>query len=183
MSLVTTFSVAVAAVAISNIPALMHAPSIGEYLARTDVLAVDSDSERWRTIMDGWHYWLEHPIFGHGIGAYVESQLADSGSYLVFHSVPVWLLAETGIVGLAVGLTAFGCLVMGARRLMRDPGSRAWGAGLLIALACWGAGNLVHDFAFQRTFWFVAAFAFGVSSVARSGAGQRDVPQLSEEKG
>lgn len=182
-SLVTTFGVVVAAVAISNIPALMHAPGIGEYLSRTDALAIDSDSERWQTITDGWHYWLERPIFGHGIGAYVEDQLADSGSYLVFHSVPIWLLAETGIVGLAVGLTAFGCLVLGARQLMRDSSGRAWGTGLLIALVCWGAGSLVHDFVFQRTFWFFVAFAFGVSSLARSGAGQRAAPRLSEEKG
>ena len=181
-SLVTTIGVAVAAAAISNIPALMDAPGIGEYRIRTDASAIGSDSERWRTIMDGWHFWLERPIFGHGIGAYVESQLADTGSYLVFHSVPIWLLAETGMVGLAVGLAAFGCFAMGARRLMRDPGSRAWGTGLLIALVCWGAGNLVHDFTFQRTFWFFVAFAFGVSSLARSGARQRGARQLSGEK-
>ena len=181
-SLVTTIGVAVAAAAIWNIPAIRHPTGIG-YAIRTDVLAIDSDSERWRTIMDGWHFWLERPIFGHGIGAYVESQLAETGSYLVFHSVPIWLLAETGMVGLAVGLAAFGCLVIGARRLMRDPRCRLWGVGLMMALICWGAGNLVHDFVFQRPFWFFTAFAFGAASVAQGTATRCAGAALSKETG
>ena len=182
-SLVVTVGLAIAAAAIVNLPVLGGASGTRAYPIRGSVFVVDSDSERWQTFVDGWYYWLERPIFGHGLGAYVENQLADSGHFLVFHSAPIWLMAEMGIVGLAVGLTAFGCLVVGAVRLMRDPDCRVWGAGLLMALICWGAGNLVHDFVFQRSFWFFAAFAFGASSVAQGTARQRAGHELSEETG
>ena len=142
----------------------------------------ESDSVRWQIFADGWQYWLERPLFGHGLGAYVERQLSESGHYQVFHSVPIWLMAEMGVVGLAAGLAAFGYLALGAWRLMRDPRSRNWGVGLVMALICWGAGNLVHDFAFQRLFWFFTAFAFGCSAAERGAARRRSATEPSGER-
>ena len=182
-ALVATVCVALAAVAILNIPVLDNAPGTGAFPIRGDHSVVGSDSVRWQTFADGWQYWIERPLFGHGLGAYVERQLAESGHYQVFHSVPIWLMAEMGAVGLAAGLAAFGCLALGAWRLMRDPRSRDWGVGLTMALICWGAANLVHDFAFQRLFWFFTAFAFGCSAAERGAARQRSGTEPSRERG
>ena len=175
-SLFAAVGVALVTAAIVSIPVLSDAPGTGVYPIRTSVFAADSDSERWQTIMDGYYLWIERPISGHGLGAYVESQLADPGQYQVFHSVPLWLMAEMGIIGLAVGLAAFGCLALSAHRLMRDPARGAWGVGLLMALICWGAANLVHDFAFQRSFWFFIALAFGLLPAADEADPQRTEP-------
>lgn len=180
--LVATVFVALAAAAIANIPLLDNAPGTGAFPIRGVQSVVGSDSVRWVTFADGWRYWLERPLFGHGLGAYVAGQLAEKGHYLVFHSVPIWLMAEMGAVGLATGLAAFGWLALGAWRLMRDPRSRDWGVGLVMALICWGAGNLVHDFAFQRLFWFFAAFAFGCAAAEHVAARRRFGTEPSRER-
>ena len=180
-SLVVAVSVALAAAAIVYMPVLDGASHAGARMIRSVESMVASDSPRWQGLADGWQYWIDRPIFGHGLGAYVERQLADSGDYLLFHSVPIWLMAEMGAVGLAAGLAAFGCLALGARRLMLDPRCRHWGVGLMMALICWGAANQVHDFAFQRSFWFFTAYAFGCSSAARRTARQCAGTGLSKE--
>ena len=186
-SLVVAIGVGLAAVAIMNIPvlkipdvkfldsdlplisalktklaAVQEIIGTGRLRLRSSVVAVGSDAQRWQTIVDGWHLWIERPIFGHGLGAYVQSQLSKSGTFVVFHSVPIWLMAEMGIIGLVVGVTAFVFLLSGAARLTRDPALRDWGVGLVMILICWGAATLVHDFTFQRVFWFFVGLAFGV---------------------
>ena len=166
-SLLAAFAVALAAIAIISLLALGGTSNAGDFpilgaLARPNA----SDSQRWQLFLDGWNLWLERPLIGHGLGAYVERQLAASGHYEVFHTVPIWLMAETGLIGLTVGLVSFVYLALDAHRLLRVPGCRAWGTGLLIALLCWGAANQVHDFVYQRTFWFLVAVAFGLGSIA-----------------
>ena len=158
--LVTVLGVVLAAIAIANIPVVGGAHGDGYIQIRTSVLDPISDPDRWQTFVDGWSLWLQSPIFGSGLGAYIEYQ--DTDRILVFHSVPLWMMAEMGFVGLAVGLAAFGCLALGAIRLTCNPHSRVWGIGLLMAWTCWGAGNLLHDFALQRSLWFLVALAFGV---------------------
>ena len=179
--LVTALSVAVgvavAAAAIVNAPSLIDAS--GDIWSRDSFLDLDSvlRSERWRTIGDGWHLWLDRPIFGQGLGAYVESRVAASEPVAVVHSVPIWLMAEMGLVGLVVGLGAFGCLALSACRLMRAPVHRAWGVGVFMALICWGAASLVHDLAFQRAFWFFLALALGFLP-SRKEPGLAESPRL-----
>ena len=174
MAALVAVGVAVAAVTIVALPSMMTALGLGDFddiWIRSTLAHRSSDLERWQTIVADWRMWLERPIFGHGLGAHVHSQLAETEAFVVFHSVPIWLMAEMGLVGLGVGVAAVAGLVLAALRMMRDsdPTRRAWGAGLLMALACWCAANLVHDFAFQRPFWFFVGLAFGLVP-ARDGA-------------
>ncbi|PJI43811.1 lysylphosphatidylglycerol synthase transmembrane domain-containing protein [Ferrovibrio sp.] len=126
----------------------------------TDLLQVNlerqsGDLERWTSITDGWAMWLERPIFGNGLGAYMHHYLSLTGGPLVIHSVPVWLLAETGLVGLAVVGGTFAALMVYAHRHIRHPDAAGWAVGLLIAMICIAAGAAVHDFFYQRSFWFL----------------------------
>ena len=160
-----------------KIDSVLEIPSAsGDIWIRTSVLHPVSETTRWQTYVDGWHLWTESPIFGQGLGAYVESQVAVAGPLLVHHSVPLWLMAEMGLIGLAVGIAVFGYLALSAIRLMRDPVHWAWGAGLLMVLLCWGAASQLHDFAFQRTFWFFIALAFGLSPAAWPADPRRSQP-------
>ena len=115
----------------------------------------DSDSERWLTVKDGIHMWLDHPIFGSGLGGYVHKQLELANNYIVIHSIPAWLLAETGLIGFIVLGAIFICLLIYAFNKLRKPDESAWGFGLLAILMCMGAAGLVHDFFYQRIFWFM----------------------------
>ena len=146
----------------SGLDSTGEAMSDGRLRLRTSIVVPGSDAQRWKTIVDGWQLWLERPVFGHGLGAYVHSQLSHSETLVVFHSVPVWLMAEMGIVGLILGTGAFVYLMWGAIQVLQDPTLRNWGIGLVMILVCWGAATLVHDYAYQRVFWFFLGLAYGV---------------------
>ena len=166
-SIASAAGVVLAAVAIVRLPVLGGAFGSGRIRIRESVLDPHSDAEHWQILVDGWNLWLERPIFGHGLGAYVESQLADTGQFQVFHSVPLWLMAEMGLVGLFVGLACCGWLALGACRMMRSPAHRAWGTGLMMVLICWSAGIMLHDLFYQRTFWFLVGLALGLPPTTR----------------
>ncbi|MCW0232984.1 MAG: flippase-like domain-containing protein [Ferrovibrio sp.] len=126
------------------------------------------DLERWTSILEGWDMWLESPLIGNGLGAYMQHRLATTGGALIIHSVPVWLLAETGLVGFCVVAGSFAGLLVYAWRLQARPTAAGWGAGLMIALVCIAAGSAVHDFFFQRSFWFLLGLFIAMPVVSKS---------------
>ncbi len=135
-------------------------------LTRTDALGLrimhaESEAERWRTIADGWHIFLDHPVFGSGLGGYMEQRLSLGREGDVIHSVPVWLLAETGVVGTALIIFLAWTIMREGWRLRSFSTTSPYGWGLLAAMAVMTAGGLVHDFFYQRIFWFL----FGIMAV------------------
>jgi hypothetical protein len=60
-----------------------------------------SRMEHLNSVLGGIDLFLKHPLVGAGLGAFMEAQI-KLGNPLVIHSTPVWLLAETGILGSAV---------------------------------------------------------------------------------
>ena len=119
--------------------------------------AASSDSERWRSIVLGWRMFLDHPLFGAGLGAFYASYLREHGHGLVIHSVPVWLLAETGIIGLLAFLLPFGAIVRAevARWGSTDP-SRVV---ILLSLTAFAVMGCVHELLYQRILWLVLGAA------------------------
>ena len=178
MSALAMTGVVLVAVTIASLPVLSDAPGSGYAQIRMSVLDRIFDPDLRQTYVDGWNLWLERPIFGHGLGAYIERQLAESGQFQVSRSVPLWLMVEMGIVGAAVGLACLGRLLLCAYRMMRAPSHQAWGAGLLMALLCWGVANLLHDFLVQRSFWFFVGLGFALLPTARRAQRDRDGPGM-----
>ncbi len=115
------------------------------------ILAEQSDSERWQSVVWGWQLWLHHPIFGGGLGAFVHDRVANGQSFLVIHSVPIWLLSDLGILGFALIASAFAVLLYCCLKHR----SNIWMSGTLILVSCYAIGGLVHDLFFQRVFWFL----------------------------
>jgi hypothetical protein len=114
--------------------------------------AVESDALRRESVLLGLRAWLQHPVFGGGLGTFLLGRETSGLQAVVIHSVPVWFLGEMGLVGLAAyAFFVASLLFSGVSALWRkDP--RA--TGLLIAVAVFGLMGLVHDLFFQRTFWF-----------------------------
>ncbi|MEK9970740.1 MAG: O-antigen ligase family protein, partial [Ferrovibrio sp.] len=138
-------------------------------LLQVNMQRQSGDLERWTSITEGWTMWLQNPLFGKGLGAFMNHYLTTTGGPLVIHSVPVWLLAETGLAGLLVVAGAFLALFLHALRHLRDPGMAGWAAGLLIAMVCISAGSIVHDFFFQRSFWFLLGLFAALPIIGRNG--------------
>lgn len=117
-------------------------------------------SERMITIRGGIELFLQHPVFGAGLGAFRHKLiLAASGIPLVIHSTYLWLLAELGILGFLV-FVAPAAFVLSSeiRRPVRDEASVV----LILCLVGFAAMSIPADMMYQRTFWLVcgAALAF-----------------------
>jgi O-antigen ligase len=112
--------------------------------------AVESDAQRWQSTVLGFQAWLKHPVFGNGLGAFLLDREAAGLPALVIHSVPVWFLAEMGVVGLAGYVFFIGSLLYcGISALPRQ---KAGARGLLVILASFVLMGFV-----QRTFWFACS--------------------------
>lgn len=129
------------------------------------ILRPESDGERMTSIVDGFGMWLSAPVFGHGLGSFVASRLAEGKPLLVIHSVPVWLLAEFGAAGFLLVAAVAGEWTARAARLASDAGSRPWALGFLALMGVMMASGLAHDMFYQRGFWFLAGL-FGAAMLA-----------------
>jgi O-antigen ligase len=119
-----------------------------------------STQERLVSIVGGWKLFVEHPIFGAGLGAFRnELILATSGIPLLIHSTALWLLAELGLVGfLAFAVPAIHVWMTEWRRAPHDQ------AAAIVAL-CFLAFAVMSgpaDMVYQRTFWFVIGAALAL---------------------
>lgn len=135
--------------------------SIGGFADTVALLAqpqAGSDREHIATVLEGLHMFLAHPVFGAGLGAYMDAQIKATGVPLVIHSTPVWLLAETGLAGFAV-------FAIGAWRIFADAfRRRATAAGILLMLTILGFAVMseVHELLYQRALWLLLGAALAV---------------------
>jgi O-antigen ligase len=124
----------------------------------------DVQSDRMASLVGGLQMWLDHPVFGGGLGAFMHDQLAETGIPLVIHNSFLWLLAEFGVIGFVAFLAAPGLIVV---RTLRTPRwVTDWPS--VAAMACivvLAVVSLTHDVAYQRVFWLLIG-----ALVARPGA-------------
>jgi hypothetical protein len=128
----------------------------GEANARYAVQSIFSNEasniERWETIQRGFDMWLESPWLGAGVGVFIEASTEWFKQPIVIHSTPVWLLAELGILGTGVLLSALGWLFFSINRSgFAYSGNRA----AVLLLAIFLVFGLVHEIFYQRIFWMV----------------------------
>jgi hypothetical protein len=117
--------------------------------------------ERLLSLRAGIDLFWRSPVFGAGLGAFQNENIPSSitGVPLLIHSVPLWLLAELGLVGFAIfavpGAYAF---VTEWRRAQREQAA-AFGVLLMLAFAVMCAPA---DMLYQRTFWLLIGAALAV---------------------
>ncbi|MEQ9488149.1 MAG: lysylphosphatidylglycerol synthase domain-containing protein [Alphaproteobacteria bacterium] len=123
--------------------------------------------ERWTSIIEGIRIWRDHMFFGGGLGAFVNKGIQSAGGgILVIHSVPVWILAEFGIVGAVIVITApslhlYRVFKSGIGALPLSHLFFASTAGVMVVY------GLIHDMAYQRTFWFVLGAAAAAIAIRK----------------
>lgn len=124
---------------------------------RTGLRRSENDTTRWQSIVDGLMLWRSSPIVGAGLGGHVTSKAETSDEIVGIHSTPVWILAEFGILGLAIAICIIWHWLRNAMMLFAVVAERPYAAGFLLLLGTLAIGGLVHDLAYQRIFWFLAA--------------------------
>lgn len=116
-----------------------------------------SNTQRIASLKGGWEMFADHPIFGAGLGAFIETYTRTSGVPLVIHSTPLWLLAELGVVGfLAFAAPFIRVLKYETYHAGRREPARMF---LIMALLAFAVMASVHDLVFQRGLWLLAGAA------------------------
>lgn len=164
------------AVAIAVVVMLPHflglALDTGENPARLMIQRPYSDDERMAGNVQAIAMWLEGPILGSGLGAFIHGWAATHGTPLVIHNIYLWLLAETGSIGLAVLLALFWTAY---RHRDDDDSERQRRVAMLLVLSCLALTGLFHDMLYQRVFWFAfGALASAPASWRRSRSARLD---------
>lgn len=110
--------------------------------------------------------WKENPVFGTGLGVAQFHQIRENGKILsVIDSTPLWLLTETGLIGLgAFILFYFGLLVT---LLRKGWGKEGRGEELYrtmtLFLIAFGAMSLLHEILYTRFVWVLIGLSFAVA--------------------
>ncbi|MGD9868202.1 MAG: O-antigen ligase family protein [Hyphomicrobiales bacterium] len=151
--------------------------------AGVQTLTVDARAKSYRLALE---QWKSRPLTGAGLGTHMVSQKrAEAAAPAVqIHNTPLWLAAETGVLGL--GAFSVLVLLLGLRfwRAGRCPPgpdmTRAMAVSALLALGSAVVMSLFHELLYQRMLWAVLGLALAFSA---PGADQREPgPRESRER-
>ena len=140
-------------------------PNFGNFMAQHYQMettgAEYSNSQHALSLVEGWQMFISHPLFGAGLGAFIQSIPQSGDLPLIIHSTPLWLLAETGIVGLLAFAIPFILMFKSEWRLWFAQGRRHDPAGILLILTLAGFALMaqVHELLYQRAFWLILGAA------------------------
>lgn len=119
-----------------------------------------STEERMLTIRGGWQLFVEHPIFGAGLGAFRNQLIMSTGGIpLVIHSTALWLLAELGLIGFAAfAVPALYVWATESRRARLEPEA----AVTTLCFVAFAVMSTPADMVYQRTFWLLIGAALAL---------------------
>ena len=115
---------------------------------------------RWQLIETGLELWKHNPVFGIGIGAFSELSPLYIQKSMIIHNTYLWLLVETGIVGLAV----FTLLLLRVAKnigiaIKNLPEEKGVSIGICCAFVSMLGFMIGIEAAYQRHLWLLFAFS------------------------
>ncbi|MCM2343035.1 MAG: O-antigen ligase family protein [Alphaproteobacteria bacterium] len=132
-------------------------------------LDYDGDQVRLHTFQDALAVWQTHPVFGGGFGSFRKYQLENRGTYSdVIDFTALWLLAETGLVGLGAFVVFFALSlwrIFRRIRMKQDPDG--FYLGVLMIMLVFAIMSLVHELLYTRFLWFFMGMALAVPAPER----------------
>ena len=139
-------------------PLFMNPPQLVVH----DTTAGSSDAERLNSYLEAVELWLTAPVFGAGLGSALDASIAKHGTPLITHNTALWLLSETGIVGLAAFI-GLGWVTTRSLFPLRTEDDRAhFRLAALLILILFTIMSLAHEMLYQRTLWLVLGWALAV---------------------
>ena len=131
-----------------------------------------SDNEHWVSLEAGLRMFMDHPLFGGGLGVFIHDWPGKVP--LVIHSTTVWLLAEFGLVGTAIFLIPAIRLFIGEAK--RFHCNDAAGYLIILIIAGLASMSLFHELLYQRTFWILLGAALATLPAFHAGDDNRPGP-------
>ena len=118
-----------------------------------------SNMQRLKSMSDGLLLFYSHPVFGAGLGIYMDEQMR-SGTALVIHSTPIWLLAEGGIVALAAFAIPGTLIFINAWRERRNDMSAQT---VILTIVTFVVMSSVHELLYQRMLWLILGVSLALA--------------------
>lgn len=133
-----------------------------------------SNLERIRSLFEGIELWQAFPIWGAGLGAFVQKNFTLHNHFLVIHNSLVWLLAEFGFVGASIMVTYFTQIFIRSIQNRYTTQSKM----ILILLIIFSVSCLVHDMTYQKIFWFFLGMSLAYIPTERQTIKERSIATL-----
>ena len=132
---------------------------------------LSADQVRYVTLIDSIDLWKDSPIIGAGIGSYMPFQIDKRGYFIeIIDSTPLWILAEMGLIGLALFSVMFGLFAVGLWKRARSGDKIA--ESVLLILFIFALGSLVHQLLYFRPVWFLLGFALAKPAYSEDKSGE-----------
>jgi len=118
-----------------------------------DEKKLSTESDRFLNYKYGFSLWKENPIFGSGLGSFIE-KYKDLKVKISIHNTMLWVLAEMGMIGLLMLLVLPICIIVHLYQKRRAPLSSEDFSLLLVILVTISFSQL-HEILYQRFLWLL----------------------------
>ena len=137
---------------------------------------IASELIRLRNAKDALALWRENPVIGAGLGSilhYQHQNYDPQQTYIdVMDSTPIWLLAETGIVGLVLFVGFYFCVmrVLWSKAREQDNMAALFAEALFVFLLLFGLMSLFHEVMYTRYLWVMMGMGVALRAKQSSAA-------------
>ena len=138
----------------------MPNPQDYTYYSRNSILSDNGLYERMLMIEEGLNLWFASPIVGIGLGTFLDFGI-QNGKPVTIHNTPVWLLVETGLVGLFGFAFLFLTIVRTLLTTASPLKSRFYELKLaaIALLVCFAGASIGTELMYQRYLWFFVGWS------------------------
>ncbi|MFN3827152.1 MAG: O-antigen ligase family protein [Micavibrio sp.] len=129
-------------------------------------LSYVGDRVRMTTYTDAIALWKRHPLIGGGLGSFRAYQNETGSTYNdIIDFTALWLLAETGIIGLSA-FSIFFLLALWQvfKRVKSQNDPHGFYMGLLMTMIIFAIMSLAHELLYTRFLWFLMGLGLAVNN-------------------
>jgi hypothetical protein len=124
-----------------------------------------SDAGRLEMLLAAVNAWWHHPIFGGGLGSFLQDSTGSLGLEMIIHNTLLWLMAEVGLVGVAPFVITFVLIIRSAWGRRQSDTVRAY--AMLLLMLVFAVMSQFHEVLYQRIFWLGLGAVAGEFSLSR----------------
>lgn len=144
---------------------LINPPDIDVETGRP-MMMYGGDQKRLIAYEDGMQLYTQsgNPLLGAGLGSYKPFQIEKRGEFIdVMDFTGLWLLVETGLLGLSAFSAFFALCLFVLYQRWREKKAYPIQVALLIFIPCFIGMSMLHELLYTRFLWFIMGLALAQS--------------------
>lgn len=132
--------------------------SVVPYIQRSAMLEDSGVNHRIEILHNALSLWRQQPILGTGLGSFLWSEL-KAGRTSTIHTTALWLLAETGLIGLLLFSGFLADMMFQLWKQRNEDEFNGMVIGGLAVLSAFAGASIGLEAMYQRHVWFLAGMA------------------------